>query len=146
MARPMRTHVEVRDDERATVSTPQAYDYAHQAYMILMFAFVVAPIAAGLDKYFNILTDWSGYLAPIVPRVTGIAASTFMMIVGAIEIIAGLIVAFKPSVGAYIVCAWLLGIIINLLLIPGFYDIALRDLGLSLGALALARLSHRYDI
>jgi uncharacterized membrane protein HdeD (DUF308 family) len=68
-----------------------------------------------------------------------------MMIVGAIEIVAGLIVAFKPSFGGYLVAAWLWGIIINLLLVPGFYDIALRDFGLSLGALALARLSHQFD-
>jgi uncharacterized membrane protein HdeD (DUF308 family) len=113
--------------------------------MILLIAFVVAPIVAGLDKYFNVLTDWIRYLAPVVPNWTGIAAATFMMIVGAIEIVAGLIVAFKPSFGGYLVAAWLWGIIINLLLIPGFYDIALRDFELSLGALALARLSHQFD-
>jgi len=127
-------------EQRARIS-----DYAHQAYTILLVAFVAAPILSGLDKYFHILTDWTGYLAPIVPRLTGIPANTFMMIVGAVEIIAGLLVAFKPKIGAYVVTVWLWGIIINLLLIPGYYDIALRDFGLSLGALALARLSHQFS-
>ena len=94
-----------------------------------------------MDKFFHILVDWTQYLAPIIPRVTGLSASVFMMIVGVIEIVAGIIVAFKPKFGGFLVAAWLWGIIINLLLIPGFYDIALRDFGLSLGALALARLS-----
>jgi uncharacterized membrane protein HdeD (DUF308 family) len=142
MSRPM-TRAEAVVE--APVTTVTVSDYAHQAYMILLVAFVVAPIVAGLDKYFNILTDWTRYLSPIVPSWTGIAASTFMMIVGAVEIVAGLIVAFKPSFGGYVVMLWLWGIIINLLLIPGFYDIALRDFGLSLGALALARLSHQFD-
>jgi uncharacterized membrane protein HdeD (DUF308 family) len=82
-------------------------DYAHQAYMLLLVVFVVAPIVAGLDKYFNILTDWTKYLAPIVPSWTGLAASTFMMLVGAVEIVAGLIVAFKPSFVGYLVAVWL---------------------------------------
>jgi hypothetical protein len=114
--------------------------------MLLLVAFVAAPIIAGVDKYFNLLTDWSGYLAPVIPRWTGLAAGTFMMIVGAIEIIAGIVVAFRPGIGGYIVALWLWGIIINLLLIPGYYDIALRDFGLSLGALALARLSHHFSV
>ena len=142
MSRPMRREEAVVE---APVTTVTVSDYAHQAYMILLVAFVVAPIVAGLDKYFNILTDWTRYLSPIVPSRTGIAASTFMTIVGAVEIVAGLIVAFKPGFGGYLVMLWLWGIIVNLLLIPGFYDIALRDFGLSLGALALARLSHQFD-
>ena len=142
MSRPMSREETFVEAPATTVSLS---NYAHQAYMILLVAFVVAPIVAGLDKYFNVLTDWTRYLAPVVPNSTGIAAATFMMIVGAIEIVAGLIVAFKPSFGGYLVAAWLWGIIINLLLIPGFYDIALRDFGLSLGALALARLSHQFD-
>lgn len=144
MARPMRRPEETAVETRSDYAE-WANDYAYQAYMILLVGFVAAPTLAGLDKYFSILTDWTRYLAPVVPSWTGIAAGTFMMIVGAIEILAGLIVAFKPSIGAYIVAAWLWGIIINLLLVPGFYDIALRDFGLSLGALALARLSHRYE-
>ena len=142
MSRPMRREETVLE---APATTPTIPDYAHQAYLILLVAFVVAPIVAGLDKYFNVLTDWTRYLAPIVPSWTGIAATTPMMLVGAIEIVAGLIVAFKPSFGGYLVAFWLWGIIVNLLLIPSFYDIALRDFGLSLGAVALARLSHRFD-
>src|ERR1044071_7436772 len=113
MSRPMAREEEfVRD--APGVQSVRVSDYAHQAYTSLLVAFVAAPILTGLDKYFNILTDWTGYLAPIVPRWTGIAAGTFMMIVGAIEIVAGLLVAFKPSVGGYVVAVWLWGIIINL--------------------------------
>jgi hypothetical protein len=113
-----------------------------QAYQILRIGFTIAPIIAGLDKFFHLLTDWNQYLAPFIPRMLGISATTFMMIVGVIEIVAGLVVWFKPRFGGYLVMAWLWGIIINLLLIPGYYDIALRDFGLSLGALALARLAE----
>jgi hypothetical protein len=144
MSRPMRRPHETAV-ETPTEYAQQSHDYAHQAYMILLVAFVAAPILAGLDKYLNILTDWTRYLAPVVPSWTGIAAGTFMMIVGVIEIVAGLIVAFKPSFGGYLVAVWLWGITINLLLVPGFYDIALRDFGLSLGALALARLSRQFS-
>lgn len=115
---------------------------AYQAYRILQLGFVAAPIIAGLDKFTNLLTDWEQYLAPFVADAVG--AGTFMAIVGVIEIVAGIGVALKPRIFAYVVSAWLLGIIINLLLIPGFYDIALRDLGLALGALALGRLSESY--
>lgn len=113
-----------------------------QAYQILHIAFTVAPIIAGLDKFTNWLVDWSTYLTPLVPSLLPVSGDTFMYIVGAIEIVAGLVVFFKPRFGGYLVAVWLWGIILNLLLIPGFYDIALRDFGLSLGALALARLSE----
>ena len=116
-----------------------------QAYQILRIGFTVAPIIAGLDKFFHLLTDWNQYLAPFIPRMLGISATTFMMIVGVIEIVAGLVVWFKPRFGGYLVMAWLWGIIINLLLIPGYYDIALRDFGLLLGALTLGRLAMKYD-
>jgi hypothetical protein len=115
---------------------------SHQAYQILHVGFVVAPLIAGLDKFFNILTQWEQYLAPVVTRTLGVNPSTFMMAVGVIEIVAALVVWFRPRFGGYLVMAWLWGIILNLLLIPGYYDIALRDFGLSLGALALARLSE----
>ena len=114
---------------------------AYQACQILRFGFTVAPIIAGLDKFFHLLVNWDQYLAPIVNRILGGHGHAFMLVVGVIEIIAGIGVAFLPRVFAYVVAAWLIGIIINLLLIPGYYDIALRDLGLALGALALARLS-----
>lgn len=142
MSRPMKREETVV--ESPYTQTVHISDYAHQAYMILLVAFVVAPIVAGADKYFDFLTDWSRYLAPIIPTWTGIAPAMFMMIVGAIEIVAGLVVALKPSFGGYLVAVWFWGIIINLLLVPGFYDVALRDFGLSLGALALARLSHQF--
>ncbi len=116
---------------------------AYQAYRILQVGFVVAPIVAGLDKFMGLLTDWEQYLAPFIGDAIG--AGTFMAIVGVVEIAAGIGVAIKPRIFAYVVSAWLVGIIINLLLIPGFYDIALRDLGLALGALALGRLSETYS-
>jgi hypothetical protein len=118
---------------------------AYQAHCILHFGFVVLPILAGLDKFFHLLVNWDVYLAPLVTRVLPLSAHTFMLVVGVIEIVAGLIVAFRPRIGAWIVAVWLWGIIINLFLIPGFYDIALRDFGLSLGAVALALLSREFD-
>src|SRR5215204_387875 len=118
--------------------------YGHQAYQILRLGFIVAPIAAGLDKYFHMLVDWDQYLPPFVNKLTGGHGHELMLAVGVIEIAAGLGVAFKPKVFAYVVSAWLLLIVVNLLMIPGYFDIALRDFGLSLGALALARLSHEF--
>lgn len=116
---------------------------SHQAFEILRFAFTVAPIIAGLDKFFNFLTLWPQYLsAPF--NVFGNAHTT-MMVVGVVEIIAGIGVWFKPKIFAYIVALWLLAIIVNLLIIGNYYDIALRDLGLALGALALGRLSHKHE-
>ena len=109
--------------------------------MILRFGFTVAPILAGLDKFFDLLVDWDKYLSPMVNNALGGHGHQFMMAVGVIEIVAGIGVALKPRVFAYIVAIWLVGIILNLLSIPGYYDIALRDLGLALGALALGRLS-----
>jgi hypothetical protein len=116
-------------------------DPTYQAYVILYTAFIVAPVVAGADKFFQFLVNWDQYLAPAVAGVLPVAPHSFMLAVGVIEIVAGILVAFKPSVGGLVVAAWLWGIIINLLLIPGYYDIALRDFGLSLGALALARLA-----
>ena len=127
------------------VAAKESTDYAHQAYTVLKFGFTVAPVIAGLDKFFNFLVDWTQYLTPLVPAWTGIDSAIFMMAIGVVEIIAGILVAVKPKWGAWIVAAWLWGIIINLLLVPGYYDIALRDLGLSFGALALARLAEGED-
>ena len=115
----------------------------YQAYQILRIGFTVAPILFGLDKFFNLMVDWDKYLAPWIVRIVGNAHS-FMLFVGVVEIIAGLVVALRPRWGGYIVALWLLGIIVNLLTYSGFYDIALRDFGLLLGALALARLSERF--
>jgi len=113
----------------------------HQARQLLQFAFVVAPIIAGLDKFFNALVDWGQYLSRPVYSIVGGFERPFMMAVGVIEIVAGIGVALKPRIFAYVVAAWLGGIILNLLMATGYYDIALRDFGLLLGALALARLS-----
>ena len=118
---------------------------SRQAYLILHAGFTLLPILAGLDKFFHLLVNWDMYLAPLATSVLPVSAHTFMLIVGVIEIIAGLLVFFRPQIGAYVVALWLWGIIVNLLLIPGFYDIALRDFGLSLGALALARLSVGFN-
>jgi hypothetical protein len=120
-------------------------DPAHQAYMLLRVAFTVAPIAFGLDKFFNILVDWTQYLAPWINDILPGNAHDAMHLVGVIEIVAGLVVAFKPRYGAPLVAAWLGGIIVNLLTLSGYYDIALRDFGLMLGALTLARLAWVYD-
>jgi hypothetical protein len=117
---------------------------SHQAFQILRLGFTVAPIIAGLDKFLQLLTNWDKYLAPAVPSTLGIAPHTFMMIVGAIEIAAGVLVAINPRIGGYVVSAWLVGIIVNLLLVGGYLDVALRDLGLALGALALARLAEAH--
>ena len=118
---------------------------AYQAYQILHLAFTVAPIVAGLDKFFHLLVNWDQYLPPVVNNLTGDHGHQLMLAVGVIEVVAGLGVWFKPKIFAYVVTAWLLLIIVNLLLIPGYFDVALRDFGLSLGALALARLSAEYD-
>ncbi len=117
----------------------------YQAYQILHWGFVAAPVIAGADKFVGLLTNWDGYLAPQIARLSPFSVHTTMLVVGIIEVIAGLIVALKPRIGAYVVAAWLGAIIINLLLTGGYYDIALRDFGLCLAALALGRLSEVYD-
>jgi len=114
---------------------------ARQAHRILQAGFVVLPILAGLDKFVHALADWDRYLAPFVASQLPVSPHTFMQAVGVIEIVAGLLVALWPAVGGYVVAAWLWGIIVNLVMAGAYYDLALRDLGLSLGALALARLS-----
>jgi hypothetical protein len=119
-------------------------EYGHQAFRILQVAFVIVPIIAGLDKFFSLLTNWSMYLSPMIPSTLGMSAKSVMMIVGIVEIIAGLGVLFKPKFFSYIVFLWLLLIVLNLLSKGMFYDIVLRDVGLMLSALAFARLSHRY--
>ncbi|WP_426990214.1 hypothetical protein [Pseudarthrobacter sp. Y6] len=112
-----------------------------QAFFLLRTVFTVAPILFGLDKFTNILTDWTIYLAPVATSVVPVSAQTFMYIVGVAEIIAGIAVAVRPRFGALLVAVWLLGIIINLLVLGSFHDVALRDFGLLVGALALNRLS-----
>lgn len=118
---------------------------AYQAYQILHFAFTVAPIIAGADKFFHVLTNWDKYLAPQIGLMLPISDHMFMLIVGAIEIMAGLLVAFLPRIGAYVVAGWLAAIIVNLLILGSYFDIAVRDFGLCLGALALARLAADHE-
>jgi hypothetical protein len=119
-------------------------DPAYQAFMLLRTVFTVAPILFGLDKFANILVEWPGYLAGWINDIVPGTAQQAMYAVGVIEIIAGVAVAVMPRFGGLLVAAWLAGIIINLLTIPGFYDVALRDFGLLVGAVALARLAVRY--
>jgi uncharacterized membrane protein YphA (DoxX/SURF4 family) len=114
---------------------------ARQAFLLLRTVFTVAPVLFGLDKFTNLLTDWTGYLAPMVPGTLHLPAQTVMYAVGVVEIIAGILVALRPRIGSLVVAAWLLGIIVNLIILGAFYDVALRDFGLFVGALALNRLA-----
>ncbi len=114
---------------------------SQQAFLLLRTVFTVAPILFGLDKFANIMVHWPQYLAPVATHVIPVSGQQFMYAVGVVEIIAGLLVAWKPRIGSLVVAAWLAGIIINLLLLPGFYDVALRDFGLLVAALALNRLA-----
>jgi len=120
------------------------HDPRYQAFLLLRIAFTVAPIAFGLDKFFNVLVDWPTYLAPWIDDIAPGSAQDFMYFVGIVEIVAGVLVALKPRYAAYVVAAWLAGIIFNLLTYSGYYDVALRDFGLMLGALTLARLASVY--
>ncbi|HET7477048.1 MAG TPA: hypothetical protein VFJ97_13630 [Dermatophilaceae bacterium] len=120
-------------------------DAAYQAYAVLRGAFVVAPVLFGLDKFPNLMVQWDRYLAPVLANPLPVSAHQAMYVVGVVEVIAGLLVAVHPRLGALVVAGWLGGIIVNLLLIPGFYDVALRDFGLLLAAVALQRLATRYD-
>jgi hypothetical protein len=129
----------------AEAASPERREAGYQAYLMLRVAFSVAPIAFGLDKFFNVLTDWPKYLAGWIDDLMPGSAPDFMYAVGGIEILAGVLVALRPRYGAPIVVLWLAGIIFNLVTGPGYYDVALRDFGLLLGAATLARLAHTYD-
>jgi hypothetical protein len=126
-------------------AAPATRDAGYQAYLMLRVAFTIAPIAFGLDKFFNVLTDWPKYLAGWVDDLMPGSAQDFMYAVGGIEILAGILVALRPRYGAPIVVLWLGGIIFNLVTGPGYYDVALRDFGLLLAAATLARLAFVYD-
>ena len=122
-----------------------ATDPARQSYRVLQIAFTIVPIVAGIDQFLNKLADWSMYLAPVATRIVPLSASSIMRISGVLEIFAGLLVAFKPRIGAWVVAVWLWLIMIDLLAAASFYDNVLRDFGLSMGAVALARLATVYD-
>jgi uncharacterized membrane protein YphA (DoxX/SURF4 family) len=120
-------------------------DPRYQAFALMRLAFTVAPIAFGLDKFFNAMVQWPSYLAPWIDDIVPGSGQQLMYVVGAIEILAGVLVAIKPRYGAYVVAAWLGAIIVSLLTYSDFYDVALRDFGLMLGALTLTRLAAAYD-
>ena len=140
--------IAMRESERVEGDAAQVgswRDARFQAYSLLRTGFAAAPILFGLDKFFEVLVDWPVYLAPWVNDIAPGSAQDFMYVVGGVEILAGLAVALKPRYGAYLVAGWLGGIIVNLLSHSGYYDIALRDFGLLIGALALARRAAAYD-
>ena len=120
-------------------------DPAYQSFTLLRVGFAVLPIVFGADKFANVLVNWERYLAPWIAHLSPLSALHTMYVVGVIEIIAGIAVAIKPRYGAYLVVAWLAGIVTDLLSYSGYYDIALRDLGLMLAALTLARLAATFD-
>ncbi|WP_028652870.1 hypothetical protein [Nocardioides halotolerans] len=114
---------------------------ADQAFLLLRTVFTIAPIAFGLDKFAQVLCDWDFYLAPWINDLVPGSAHDAMLVVGVVEIVAGLVVALRPHLGGYVVALWLAGIIVDLLTLGDFYDVALRDFGLLVAALALARLA-----
>jgi uncharacterized membrane protein YphA (DoxX/SURF4 family) len=147
----MATHLETRPRRSipslewhgVDVGAPTVRNPAFDAFWLLRIGFGVAPILFGLDKFFNYTVDWTIYLAPWVNDIAPGTAQQFMYFVGVTEIAAGLLVAVAPRIGALVVAGWLAGIVLNLLTVdpPTYYDIALRDFGLLLGALTLARLA-----
>ncbi len=119
--------------------------HEYQAYRVLQVAFALLPIIVGMDKFTYFLVDWDAYLSPTIPALFGISPMMFMQLVGAIEVFVGLGVAFAPQVFAYILAAWLVGIVANLVSTGMYFDIAARDLGLAAGAVALARLAYVFS-
>ncbi|MCO5316768.1 MAG: hypothetical protein M9938_11500 [Solirubrobacterales bacterium] len=134
--------VEVADD---STFGDRIKDPAYQAYFLLRVTFIAAPLLFGLDKFFNLMVDWPVYLAHWYNAILPGSAATGMHLIGIVEIAAAILVAAKPRYAAYVVAAWLAGIILDLLTLSGFYDVALRDFGLLMAALALARLAWKYD-
>jgi hypothetical protein len=124
-----------------SVADHRLHDPAFQAFTLLRIGFTAAPILFGLDKFLNWMVDWPLYLAPRFNDVIPGNAHQAMLAIGVIEVIAGLAVAVRPRFGGYLVAAWLTGIIVNLLVLADHYDVALRDFGLLLAALTLARLA-----
>lgn len=130
---------------KAALLRTRRNDAAYHAYLLLRVGFTVLPILFGIDKFTNALVNWDTYLAPWIDRIMPGDAHQFMYFVGAVEIVAGLSILLKPRYGSWIVAAWLAGIVVNLFTYSGYYDIAMRDLGLMLAALTLARLASVYD-
>jgi hypothetical protein len=134
-----------RTAETRAQQETDAHDPTYQAYQILHWGFVAAPAIAGADKFLRLLTNWDQYLAPALAHLSPFGAHTTMLVVGVVEVVAALVVAVRPRIGAHVVAAWLVGIILDLLLLGSFFDVALRDFGLFLAAVALGRLSATYD-
>lgn len=130
-----------RSEPTTHAGRDQWSDPSYQAFRALQVGFIAAPIIAGVDKFLEVLTEWTQYLWPGFSDLLGLSPEAFMGVVGGVEILAGVTVALKPRFGGYLVAAWLVGIIVNLLLLGDYFDIALRDLGLAIGALSLARLA-----
>ena len=135
----------VHRDTHIGATRPTTASASREAFLLLRSVFTVAPILFGLDKFLGLLTAWERYLAPQIDALVPGTAHQAMLAVGVVEVVAGLVVAVRPRIGGYVVAAWLAGIIVNLLLIGGFADIALRDFGLLVGALALARLARAFE-
>ena len=134
-------------DHTPTSTAPPAHDLRdprYQAFVLLRTVFTVAPILFGLDKFTNLLVQWDSYLAPWINDLVPGTGAQAMYAVGVVEILAGVVVAIAPRFGAWLVAAWLGGIIVNLLTLSGYYDVALRDFGLLVAAVALARLAQAY--
>jgi uncharacterized membrane protein YphA (DoxX/SURF4 family) len=131
--------------EASTVQSRLRTEPAFAAFWLLRVGFVVLPLVMGLDKFTNLLTSWPGYLAPWVVEILPMSAQTAMYVVGVVEIVAAIAIAIKPRYAAWVVAAWLAGIIFNLITYPGFFDVALRDVGLLVAAVALALLARQYD-
>jgi hypothetical protein len=127
---------------RRTAVTADLSDPIYRAFLALRSGFTVAPILFGADKFFNAMTNWEQYLAPVFPQTLGVTPELFMRGVGVIEILAGVLVAIIPRYAAYVVMAWLWLIIVNLLILGQFFDVALRDFAISLGAFTLAQLAQ----
>jgi len=136
------TSVSAHDGETSSAGLRMVRaDPVLQAFWLLRVGFSALPILVGLDKFAGVLTDWDGYLAPSIDRLVPGTAHQLMLVIAVVEIIAGITVAVLPRIGGLIVAAWLAGIIVNLLLLGDYYDVALRDFGLMIGALSLARLA-----
>jgi uncharacterized membrane protein YphA (DoxX/SURF4 family) len=132
--------MEITEAESATRADPR-----YQAFVLMRIGYAALPIVMGVDKFFNALTQWPQYLADWIDEIVPGTAQQLMYVVGGIEIAAGVLVALRPRIGAYVVAAWLAGIVINLVSYGEWYDIAVRDVGLMLGALTLGRLASVYD-
>jgi hypothetical protein len=132
-------------EEAQVAPRSETADPRYQAFVLLRIGYTVLPLVMGIDKYFNALTNWPQYLADWIDNIVPGTAQQLMYVVGGVEIAAALIVAIRPRYGAYVVAAWLAGIVINLVSYGEWYDIAVRDFGLMLGALTLARLASVYD-